>query len=32
MVASVAGKKIKIKNTDGPTRVRGRNSDNRLFP
>ena len=31
IVASVAGKKIKIKNIDGPTGVRGRNSDNRLF-
>ena len=31
MVASVAGKEIKIKNIDGPTGVRGRNSDNRLF-
>ena len=31
MVASIAEKKIQIKNIDGPTGVRGRNSDNRLF-
>ncbi len=31
MVASVSGKKIKIKNIPGPTGVRGRNSDNKLI-
>jgi len=31
MVASVAGKEIKIKNIEGPTGVRGRNSDNKLI-
>ncbi|MEP6950544.1 MAG: NAD-dependent epimerase/dehydratase family protein [Ginsengibacter sp.] len=31
MVAGVADKKIKIKNIDGPTGVRGRNSDNKLI-
>ncbi len=31
MVAAISGKKIFIKNIDGPTGVRGRNSDNRLI-
>lgn len=31
MVASIAGKKIHIKNVPGPTGVRGRNSDNKLI-
>ena len=31
MVMDIAGKKIKIKHIDGPTGVRGRNSDNKLI-
>ena len=31
LIAKIAGKNIKIKNIDGPTGVRGRNSDNRLI-
>ena len=31
MVIDIAGKKLKIKNVDGPQGVRGRNSDNRLI-
>jgi len=31
MVMKIAGKKLKIKHTDGPTGVRGRNSDNNLI-
>lgn len=31
MVAAISGKKISIKNIDGPTGVRGRNSDNKLI-
>jgi GDP-D-mannose 3',5'-epimerase len=31
LVASIAGKKIKIRHVPGPTGVRGRNSDNRLI-
>src|SRR5262245_9955667 len=31
MVAAIAGKSIKKRNIDGPTGVRGRNSDNRLI-
>ena len=31
MVIELSGKKISIKNIDGPTGVRGRNSDNKLI-
>jgi nucleoside-diphosphate-sugar epimerase len=31
MVIELSGKKIRIKNIDGPTGVRGRNSDNKLI-
>ena len=31
MVIDISGKNIAIKNIPGPTGVRGRNSDNRLF-
>ena len=31
MVADVSGKSVSIKNIDGPTGVRGRNSDNTLI-
>jgi nucleoside-diphosphate-sugar epimerase len=31
LIASISGKNIKIKNIDGPTGVRGRNSDNKLY-
>jgi nucleoside-diphosphate-sugar epimerase len=31
MVTSVAGKRLSVRNTPGPTGVRGRNSDNRLI-
>jgi nucleoside-diphosphate-sugar epimerase len=30
MVMNIAGKKVEIKHIDGPTGVRGRNSDNTL--
>jgi hypothetical protein len=31
MIAEIAGKKINVKHIDGPTGVRGRNSDNKLY-
>jgi GDP-D-mannose 3', 5'-epimerase len=31
LIAEIAGKRIRIKNIDGPVGVRGRNSDNRLI-
>lgn len=31
LIASLSGKDIKIKNIEGPTGVRGRNSDNKLY-
>jgi nucleoside-diphosphate-sugar epimerase len=31
LVADVAGKRVSIRNIDGPVGVRGRNSDNRLI-
>lgn len=31
MVIEISGKKLKVKNIDGPTGVRGRNSDNKLI-
>ena len=31
MVAGIAGKKIRVRHIDGPTGVRGRNSDNTLI-